>query len=144
MKKRLGLLLLGITCLLIAIIWTNRDHLPPRRAVKVARIVSDLPVPRNAHVLEFQEQWGGATGDGGLKIVIQFSSAEYERAFAQSRMEGYLPIEHAEAGSAFVHDLVGHPVALGRVRLERRTDGSFELVVLDSATHRLYVFLSVQ
>jgi hypothetical protein len=126
------------------VVWINRDFLPPRRASTVAKVISNLPVPRTARVVEFKDEWGGVTGDGGVQIVLELDSIEFKRVYSKSSENGYVAIEHAGGDSTFIDNLLGYPITEGRFRLERQGHGSYEIVILDPPRRRLYIFLSVQ
>ena len=54
-------------------------YLPPRTPHKVARAVSDLPVPSSARVVEFEESWSLFQGDGVLRLVLDLDEYEFGR-----------------------------------------------------------------
>jgi len=55
MKRRV-LLSIGLVAVIVLVFgWRNSDRLPPRRPYKIARVVSEVPVPKDARVLEFRD-----------------------------------------------------------------------------------------
>lgn len=142
-RRRLLIVVLLVVAGLGFLAWRNADRLPPRRPYKVARVVSGLPVPRDSRVLEFRDQWGGMTGDGEVKLVLQLTPAQFERVRGPAGARGYRELGSGGADRQVVASLVGQPVT-GMYRLSGSADADYELVVLDPGTRRMYVLLGVQ
>lgn len=122
----------AIAALVLIVVWWV---LPAKRTpVTVARAISELPLPKNASVIRFDEEWNSFNGDGHVHITLVLSEPQYidlrasvagddsfqSTALAASRPERQLLMQCApdvEDGIyRFVHE---------------RPGGSWRIVVLD-------------
>lgn len=114
-----------------------QDHLPPRTGVKVARVVSDLPIPRKAAVLVFDDRWSNLNGNGSAYVVLRVSDSVARDLARKAGEEGYVPLASDEALSDEVARVID-PSTAGLMRIAgTRQSGSS--VVVDTVNARVIV-----
>jgi hypothetical protein len=118
--------------------WRFSDHLPPRSAIKVARLLSDLPVPANARVDRFEEQWT-QFGGGFAEVRLLVPGGKLPAIVAAADAKGYRTLSMSDPRYArFAGELEGDPEALIRVSGDP-SHGNFEMAILHPGSGRLLV-----
>lgn len=112
------------------------DHLPPRTPIKVARLISDLPIPKNSRVVEFDEYWISPNGDGEAFIVIELAPHEASRLAAQAQSQGYRPISQVDVSERVRDAISSGSGALGR---SSGTKANGWVVVIDTINNRVII-----
>jgi hypothetical protein len=142
MNRKVPLSIGFVVVILGLFAWRNSDHLPPRRPYKIARVVSGLPVPKDARVLEFRDEWS-ENGDGIVKIVLQLTPAQFEDLIGSRHGQNYQVANPEESEVRLIQSLLGTPVR-GPYRFSGSMQDGYELVLFDPQTWRMYVALTVQ
>lgn len=128
----------GALSLLVVVAYTVAgDQLPPRTALKVARVVSDLRITNEAEVVAFEDHWANLNGDGSSYVVLKLSEGAMRQLVAEATDKGYEPLVLDRLYSDQVKEAV-QATAIGIAR----TTGDQEsgtTVVLDTAGWRVIV-----
>jgi hypothetical protein len=141
-------ILIIVIGLLVSLYFIYKDHLPPRSPYKVARIVSELKIPKSSELIRFEENWNSFQGDGYSFIELSISESVYQKIEKVVLNKGYikLPIKEAVKKSITDSNLYVYLKEFpenGFFRLKQHNDNSFDLVVLDTDTKKLYIYISV-
>ncbi len=113
---------------------------PPefRTAHALARYYSDLPIPGDARVVEFEDNFldsAGAyngSGLGALRIELQLSDKQFAQIWSLAEARGFRSIPAAESNVAFVNFVYAGTKGLFRITDKARMT-KFQLIVVDSA-----------
>jgi len=134
-----------ITLILVGLYLVFQDNLPPRTPLKIARNISGLPITSDYKMVLFVEDWSDFNGDGGLRVEFDLSEEQMSQLVEKCKLVGYqsMPIQNPPpelAGALFLKNLQG----LYQIKIHDQRETAFDLVVLDTKTNKLiiYVFVS--
>jgi hypothetical protein len=113
------------------------DSLPPRTPHKVARIISGLPVPRDAEITSYSDRWD-TFGRGVVEVELLLTENQAVRLISQAERRGYQSTDEPGAHLGFVVSQA-QAFAPGVYRIEGDPEGSHRLSILSRHTHRLLV-----
>lgn len=130
---------LAILLTIVAAYLGFADQLPPRTPLKVARVISELPVPGDAQILSYTDMWPGPNGDGLSEVRLQLTDQEFATLESLAREQRYEPTTPAELQRNQVTQLDPDARGLLRIRHNERKDASYDLALLDERTKQLFV-----
>ncbi len=106
----------------------------------LASRISNLDLPADMEVLEFEDRWTEPNGDGETWIVLQLTEAGVERILSGAGKEGYRRTSTAMMGGRVRSELGAASDVMAR---QRGDDLTGSIVVIDEAHSRLIVHRAV-
>lgn len=148
MKKLKFFIPIIVIFLLAGLYLIYKDHLPPRSPYKIARIVSQLKIPNSSELIHFEESWNSFQGDGFSYIELSISESTCQKLVEDIAEKKYLQLPIKESDRASITDsnlytfLKKFPET-GFYRLEQPNSSRFDLIVLDTSSKRICIYISV-
>lgn len=144
MRKPPIVMPLAIVLTIVAVYLAFADQLPPRTPLKVARVISELPVPGDARILSFTDERSAKSGDGVSEVRLQVTDEEFSKLESLAREQGYKPTTPAELQRNVVSQLGPNARGVFRFRPDSRKESGYDIALLDERTKQLFVRIVVQ
>ena len=114
------------------------DYLPSRTPLKIARIISGIPIPGNVEIVHFSHGSSEFTGDFNTEIIIGLSDDQLNNLLKEISNENYNDLPISKISGGFLFDQVGKTNE-GKY-IEYSQNGLTSYVVLDITKKQLVVF----
>jgi hypothetical protein len=121
----------------------DADDLPPRTAVKSARIITKLPIPSDAKVEEWENGEPGifSTANGGYsKIRLRLDSVSFASMLAKARDAGFKALPAGPVARFPSLKPYADPAARGAFEVwADSVTGAYRITVLDARNREVFV-----